>query len=106
MRALFEDSPVELEFARGHNPFRFDSAEHFMVFFETHYGPTLKARERLTAEGRWEDCRSEIVEMAERRNEATDGSLADARRVPRRPGPQGRLAWTHGPCNRHELGGN
>jgi len=75
VRALFEDSSVELEFARGHNPFRFDSPEHFMVFFETHYGPTLKARERLTAEGRWEDCRSEIVEMAGRRNEATDGSL-------------------------------
>ena len=42
---------------------------------ETHYGPTLKARERLTAEGRWEECRSEILAMVERRNEATDGSL-------------------------------
>jgi hypothetical protein len=38
-------------------------------------GPTLKARERLTAEGRWEKCRREIVAMAERRNEANDGSL-------------------------------
>jgi len=42
---------------------------------ETNYGPTLKARERLTAEGRWEECREEIHAMAERRNEATDGSL-------------------------------
>lgn len=42
---------------------------------ETHYGPTLKTRERLTAEGPWEDCRGEILAMAERRNEATDGSL-------------------------------
>lgn len=42
---------------------------------ETHYGPTLKARERLTAEGRWEECREEILALAERRNEATDGSL-------------------------------
>ena len=75
VRGLFADTSVELEFARGRNPFRFDSAEHFVVFFETHYGPTLKARERLTAEGSWEDCRGEIVEMAERRNEATDGSL-------------------------------
>jgi SAM-dependent methyltransferase len=74
-RRLFAGTGVQLEFARGHNPFRFDSAEHFAVFMETHYGPTVKARERLTAEGRWEDCRREIVAMAERRNEATDGSL-------------------------------
>jgi SAM-dependent methyltransferase len=75
VRRLFADSPVELEFARGHNPWRFDSAEHFVSFMETHYGPTLKARERLTAEGRWEDCRAEIVALAERHNDATDGSL-------------------------------
>ena len=42
---------------------------------ETAYGPTLKARERLTAEGRWDACREEILALAERRNEATDGTL-------------------------------
>ena len=46
-----------------------------MSFMETAYGPTVKARERLTAEGRWQDCRAEILALAERRNEATDGSL-------------------------------
>jgi hypothetical protein len=66
---------VELEFSRGHNPWRFASPEHYVAFLETHYGPTLKARERLTPEGRWEECRREIVAMAERRNEATDGTL-------------------------------
>jgi SAM-dependent methyltransferase len=75
VRGLFEDTAIQLEFTRGINPFRFDSTEHFVVFFETHYGPTLKARERLTAEGRWGECRDEILAMAERRNEATDGSL-------------------------------
>jgi len=75
VRELFADTAVRPEFAYGVNPFRFDSAEHFVVFFETHYGPTLKARERLTAEGSWGECRREIVAMAERRNEATDGSL-------------------------------
>lgn len=75
VRGLFAGTPVELEFFRGLNPWRFDSAEHYVVFMETHYGPTLKARERLTAEGRWEECREEIYAMAERRNEATDGSL-------------------------------
>ena len=75
VRELFADTPLEFEFARGFNPWHFDSAEHYVVFMETHYGPTLKARERLTAEGRWEECRSEILAMAERRNLAADGSL-------------------------------
>ena len=75
VRGLFADSPVELEFSYGHNAFRFDSAEHFVAFFETHYGPTLKAREKLTAEGTWDACRSEIVEMAERRNDSSGGGL-------------------------------
>ena len=75
VRELFADTPLEFEFARGFNPWHFDSAEHYVVFMETHYGPTLKARERLTAEGRWEECRSEILAMAERRNQATDGSV-------------------------------
>jgi SAM-dependent methyltransferase len=75
VRELFAGSQVELEFARGHNPWRFDSAEHWVAFMETSYGPTLKARERLTAEGRWADCRAEIVALAERHNRATDGRL-------------------------------
>jgi ubiquinone/menaquinone biosynthesis C-methylase UbiE len=75
VRGLFAETSVELEFARGHNPWQFESAEHYIVFMETHYGPTLKARERLTAEGRWEECRDEIHAMVERRNEASDGSL-------------------------------
>jgi len=75
VRALFAGTGVELEFARGQNPWRFPSPEHYAAFMETHYGPTLKARERLTPEGRWADCRREIVAMAERRNAATDGTL-------------------------------
>jgi SAM-dependent methyltransferase len=76
VRDLFEGTGVELEFRRGYNPFRFDSAGGFISFFETHYGPTLKARERLSAEGSWDDCRAEIVAMAERRGEPeADGLL-------------------------------
>ena len=75
VRDLFEGAPVELEFHRGVNPWQFDSPEHYVVFMETHYGPVLKARERLTAEGRWEECRAEILELAQRHNVATDGSL-------------------------------
>jgi SAM-dependent methyltransferase len=75
VRDLFAGSSVELDFTRGYNPWRFDSPEHYVVFMETYYGPLVKARERLTAEGRWEDCRGEILALAERLNEATDGSL-------------------------------
>jgi SAM-dependent methyltransferase len=75
VRALFAGTGVELEFARGHNPWRFPSAEHYVAFMESNYGPTLKARERLTTDGTWDDCRAEIVAMAERRNEASDGGL-------------------------------
>lgn len=75
VRGLFAEADVELAFERATTPFRFDSAEHYVSFFETNYGPMVKARERLTDEGRWDDCRAEIVEMIERRNVATDGSL-------------------------------
>lgn len=75
VRRLFEGTRVVLEFDRGNNPWRFESPEAWVSFMENAYGPTLKARQRLTAEGRWEDCRAEMLALAERRNEATDGSL-------------------------------
>ena len=75
VRKLFEGSRVVLDFDRGTNPWRFESPEAWVAFMETAYGPTLKARAKLGAEGRWDDCRAEILALAERRNEATDGSL-------------------------------
>lgn len=75
VRALFAGTPITFEFAYGHNPWHFDSAEDWVFFMETNYGPTLKARERLTAEGRWDECRAEMVALAERHNRATDGRL-------------------------------
>jgi hypothetical protein len=42
---------------------------------ETRYGPTVKARERLTAEGRWADCPAELVALAELNNRSADGRL-------------------------------
>ena len=58
------------------HPFRFDSPQHFVEHFETRYGPMLKARERLSAEGSWQECRREIIALAERRNEAVDDAVA------------------------------
>jgi SAM-dependent methyltransferase len=75
VRELFASLGVTLEFTRGLNPWQCDSPEHYVAFMETHYGPVVKARERLTGEGRWEQCRRDILELVQRRNEATDGSL-------------------------------
>jgi ubiquinone/menaquinone biosynthesis C-methylase UbiE len=75
VHGLFARAGIDLEFARGYNPWRFHSAEEFVSFMETKYGPTLKARERLSKEGRWQEAREEIRAMAERYNEATDGGL-------------------------------
>jgi SAM-dependent methyltransferase len=73
VRSLFPGCDVSFE--RGTNPFRFPSVEDYMTFFEERYGPTIKARERLTAEGRWDDCRAELRELYESMNEATDGTF-------------------------------
>ena len=73
VRALFSDHDVELEFELGTTPFRFDSPEHFVSFFETSYGPMLKTRERLAEAGAWAECRAELAEMMQRRNEASNG---------------------------------
>ena len=74
VRHLFGDA-LELTFTRGLNPWRFESPDAYVTFMETHYGPLVKARERLHAEGRWTQCRDELLAMVERRNEASDGSL-------------------------------
>jgi ubiquinone/menaquinone biosynthesis C-methylase UbiE len=73
VRALFAGCDVSFE--RGVNPFVFPSVEEYMTFFEERYGPTLKAKERLTADGRWEQARAEMRELYEEMNTATDGSL-------------------------------
>lgn len=72
---LFAGTGVELEFHHGTNPWSFASAEDYAAFMEDYYGPMVKVRERLTAEGRWEDCRREIIDLVNELNIATDGSL-------------------------------
>ena len=75
VRGLFADHPVRVEFAHGFTPWRFARPDDYVRFMETRYGPMIAARNRLTAEGSWDACRAEVLAMAERRNEATDGTL-------------------------------
>jgi SAM-dependent methyltransferase len=74
VRDLFGDA-LELTFAHGRKPWRCESPDAYVTFMETTYAPLIAARERLTAVGRWDACRNEILAMVERRNEAGDGSL-------------------------------
>jgi SAM-dependent methyltransferase len=71
---LFAHHQVTLSFANGSNPFIFDSVDAYQSFFEQHYGPTIKAQEKLASDGRWNDCRAELRELFERMNTATDGT--------------------------------
>jgi SAM-dependent methyltransferase len=72
---LFAPHAMDLQFHRGVSPIRFPSAEDYVSFMESNYGPTISARGRLLAEGGWETCRAEIIELMNRLNIATDGTL-------------------------------
>lgn len=71
----FAGTGIEWTFARGCNPWRFTSAEAWTRFMETNYGPAVNARVQLTADDRWEECRTEIVDLVEGLNAARDGSF-------------------------------
>jgi hypothetical protein len=72
---LFSAHGVSLSFARGMNAFVFPTMDEYMTFFEERYGPTIKAKARLTADGTWDACRAELRSLYEELNLATDGSL-------------------------------
>jgi hypothetical protein len=74
VRELFAHHPVSLSFTRAANPFAFDTVDAYQTFFEQRYGPTIKAQEKLSSEGRWQECRAELRELFDRMNEATDGT--------------------------------
>ena len=74
-RSLFGSHDVSLSFERGVNPWIFPSLDDYMTFFEERYGPTIKAKARLSADGTWEQCRAELRALYEELNVATDGTL-------------------------------
>ncbi len=89
VRELFAGHGVELGFELMTTPWRFASAEAFMVLFEERYGPVIKARERLTAEGTWDSCRADILDVLAAFDQSGNGTyeghaaylVATARRV-------------------------
>jgi hypothetical protein len=77
VRKLFAPAgDVELEFERATNPFvGFDSPEDWVEFMETNYGPLLTARAKLTADGRWDELREEIVTLTRSLDQGGGGEL-------------------------------
>jgi SAM-dependent methyltransferase len=72
---LFEGTGVELEFDRATVPWIFDTPDDYVSFMETNYGPMVRAREALEPDGRWADCREEIVRLMEDLNVSTDYNM-------------------------------
>ncbi len=75
---LFAEYPVELTFERHALHFEADSAEAFIDLLADFYGPLLQARNKLTATGRWEALRSELVALSNEMNAAADSRFRAA----------------------------
>jgi SAM-dependent methyltransferase len=67
VRELFAGSGIDLEFRREtvEQP-QFDSTDEAIEFMSTRFGPMIMAREMLTAAGRWDDLRSDLIDLFER----------------------------------------
>lgn len=76
VRALFAGTGVELDFATHSVTFHGDSPAGFVAYMAENYGPVLKARARLAADGRWDALHADLVALCERVNVVEDGFLA------------------------------
>ena len=76
IRELLGAGAAELAFATASARMRFPSPEFFADFFLNNYGPTFKASEALTDEGR-RAFRDDMIALATVSNDATDGTLVN-----------------------------
>jgi SAM-dependent methyltransferase len=75
---LFAGYPVELTFERDALDFEAVSAEAFIDTLTDFYGPLLQARNKLTATGRWEALRDELIALSDGVNAARGGHFRAA----------------------------
>ena len=67
VRELFAGSAIELEFRRETvEQAEFGSTEEAVEYMATRFGPMMMAREMLTAAGRWDDLRADLITLYER----------------------------------------
>lgn len=75
LRQLFGKGITDLGITRRHFVFRYHSADHWLDYWRTYYGPTLKAFEALDEAGR-HALERDLLDLATRHNAAGDGTLA------------------------------
>jgi SAM-dependent methyltransferase len=77
LRGLFDDAIASLEIEERTFTFRFPSAEDFVLFFRTWYGPTLKAFAALEGDAR-DALEQDLLDLARRSDRLGGGSGAIA----------------------------
>jgi ubiquinone/menaquinone biosynthesis C-methylase UbiE len=74
LRHLFDDRISGLQTVRRDYVFRWLSADHWIEFFRSYYGPTLKTFEALDA-ARQEEYANELRELVRRHNRSGDSTM-------------------------------
>ena len=75
VRALFQDSGAELEFARRMVTFSYESPDAWLAYNERVLGPMVMARAALEPQGKWDVLHKDLLVLYRDVNEATDGTL-------------------------------
>lgn len=74
LEELLGDGISELRIERRHFTFRYRSAEHWLDFFRTNFGPVQRALATLD-DSRASDLAGDLLSLCERMNTADDGTL-------------------------------
>jgi len=75
LRELFADGVSSLHVTRRSFMFRFRSVQHWLEYFRTYFGPTLKAFEALDAAGQ-ENLARDLTDIMQRANRSGDATMA------------------------------
>ncbi len=75
VRELFSAPGLEVSCEKRMAEFSWDSVEEWMTHCERNLGPIVTARAALEPQGKWEAVRADLKDLAERFNEADDGTM-------------------------------
>jgi SAM-dependent methyltransferase len=74
VRELFGDA--ELSFERCTVTLSHDSPESWVAYNEQVLGPTIMTKAALEPQGKWEQCKSDLINLYRQFNEASDGGFS------------------------------
>ena len=73
---LLGDGGAELSFERRTVTLTHDSPESWVAYNERVLGPTIMTKAALEPQGRWEECKAELIALYHEHNESSDGSFS------------------------------